>query len=101
MSECRAVVNFCGNAVATLVVARWEGTLDVERARRVFRGEIRMDEAALADPDDAAEGPESTEALAGPPSQGDTVVPASPDASEEIFDEEIDRESSFAGAGRP
>ncbi len=28
MSECRAVTNFMGNAVATLVVARWEGQLD-------------------------------------------------------------------------
>jgi aerobic C4-dicarboxylate transport protein len=38
MSECRALVNFCGNAVATLVVARWNGSLDVERARAVFAG---------------------------------------------------------------
>ncbi len=28
MSECRAVTNFIGNAVATIVVARWEGALD-------------------------------------------------------------------------
>jgi aerobic C4-dicarboxylate transport protein len=28
MSECRALTNFVGNAVATLVVARWEGELD-------------------------------------------------------------------------
>ncbi|WP_327658744.1 MULTISPECIES: C4-dicarboxylate transporter DctA [unclassified Streptomyces] len=39
MSECRALVNFCGNAVATLVVARWENALDLERARRVLAGE--------------------------------------------------------------
>lgn len=31
MSECRAVTNFIGNAVATIVVARWEGEFD--RAR--------------------------------------------------------------------
>jgi aerobic C4-dicarboxylate transport protein len=31
MSECRALTNVIGNGVATLVVARWEGTLD--RAR--------------------------------------------------------------------
>jgi aerobic C4-dicarboxylate transport protein len=31
MSECRAVTNFIGNAVATIVVARWEGQFD--RAR--------------------------------------------------------------------
>ncbi|MFD7062342.1 C4-dicarboxylate transporter DctA [Streptomyces sp. NPDC059906] len=45
MSECRALVNFCGNAVATLFVARWESGLDLERARRVLSGEIREAEA--------------------------------------------------------
>ncbi len=28
MSECRSLTNFIGNAVATIVVARWEGRLD-------------------------------------------------------------------------
>jgi aerobic C4-dicarboxylate transport protein len=28
MSECRALTNFVGNAVATIVVAKWEGELD-------------------------------------------------------------------------
>ena len=28
MSECRSLTNFIGNAVATIVVARWEGQLD-------------------------------------------------------------------------
>ncbi|ADP69346.1 sodium:dicarboxylate symporter [Rhodomicrobium vannielii ATCC 17100] len=31
MSECRALTNFIGNAVATLVIARWEGQLDVQK----------------------------------------------------------------------
>ncbi|WP_425230754.1 C4-dicarboxylate transporter DctA [Sphingomonas sp.] len=31
MSECRSLTNFIGNAVATIVVARWEGALDRER----------------------------------------------------------------------
>jgi aerobic C4-dicarboxylate transport protein len=31
MSECRALTNFVGNAVATLVVARWEDELDEEQ----------------------------------------------------------------------
>ena len=30
MSECRALTNFVGNAVATIVVSRWEGALDRE-----------------------------------------------------------------------
>lgn len=33
MSECRSLTNFIGNAVATIVVARWEGALDRERLR--------------------------------------------------------------------
>lgn len=36
MSEARALTNFVGNAVATLVIARWEGALDLERARSVL-----------------------------------------------------------------
>jgi aerobic C4-dicarboxylate transport protein len=39
MSECRAIVNFCGNAVATLFIAAWDKTLDRDRARRVLRGD--------------------------------------------------------------
>ena len=31
MSECRSLTNFMGNAVATIVVARWEGALDSNR----------------------------------------------------------------------
>jgi aerobic C4-dicarboxylate transport protein len=33
MSECRALTNFIGNAVATLIVAGWEGELDREKLR--------------------------------------------------------------------
>ncbi|MGP4033368.1 C4-dicarboxylate transporter DctA [Pseudarthrobacter sp. 1C304] len=39
MSECRAIVNFTGNAVATLFIAWWDRTLDADRVRRVFNGE--------------------------------------------------------------
>lgn len=38
MSEARALTNLVGNAVATLVVARWEGELDLDRAREVLAG---------------------------------------------------------------
>ena len=31
MSECRSLTNFIGNAVATIVVARWEGVLDRDK----------------------------------------------------------------------
>ena len=33
MSECRSLTNFIGNAVATIVVARWEGALDREQLK--------------------------------------------------------------------
>ena len=36
MSEARAITNLIGNAVATMVIARWEGTLDMPRVRRIL-----------------------------------------------------------------
>lgn len=33
MSECRSLTNFVGNAVATVVVARWEGAVDREQLK--------------------------------------------------------------------
>ena len=38
MSECRSLTNFVGNAVATLVVARWEGRLDDTKLRAALDG---------------------------------------------------------------
>jgi aerobic C4-dicarboxylate transport protein len=38
MSECRSLTNFIGNAVATIVVARWEGALDRDQLARALRG---------------------------------------------------------------
>jgi aerobic C4-dicarboxylate transport protein len=37
MDSMRVSVNLMGNCVATLVVARWEGQLDADRMRKVFR----------------------------------------------------------------
>jgi len=51
MSECRALVNFCGNAVATLFIAWWDKSLDIERVRKVFNGEeVPTQEAMKAHP---------------------------------------------------
>ena len=36
MSEARAITNLIGNAVATVVIARWDGALDLPHARRVL-----------------------------------------------------------------
>ena len=38
MSECRALTNFIGNAVATIVVSRWEGAADPAKLRAAFSG---------------------------------------------------------------
>jgi aerobic C4-dicarboxylate transport protein len=38
LNESRALTNLVGNGVATVAVARWERTLDVETARRVLAG---------------------------------------------------------------
>jgi aerobic C4-dicarboxylate transport protein len=40
MSEGRALVNMAGNGIATVVLARWEGELDVERMRAVLNGKL-------------------------------------------------------------
>ena len=39
MSECRALTNFVGNAVATIVVAKWEGELDQAQLSAALGGE--------------------------------------------------------------
>jgi aerobic C4-dicarboxylate transport protein len=36
LNEARAIVNLIGNGVATIVVARWEGALDMGRAQQVL-----------------------------------------------------------------
>lgn len=38
MSEARAITNLIGNAVATMVVAKWDGALDLARARAILDG---------------------------------------------------------------
>jgi aerobic C4-dicarboxylate transport protein len=45
MSEARAITNLIGNAVATMVIAKWNGALDLEHARRVLDGHLDVDTA--------------------------------------------------------
>ncbi len=40
MSECRSLTNFIGNAVATVVVSRWEGALDKEQFDAALAGRL-------------------------------------------------------------
>lgn len=64
MSEARALTNFTGNAVATLLVGRWVGELDGERARCVLGGELKFDEATVAGHDGAAHDPQQSPTIA-------------------------------------
>ncbi|MCB4208053.1 cation:dicarboxylase symporter family transporter [Arthrobacter sp. UM1] len=47
MSEARALTNFAGNAVATLVVGRWTRTVDFGRVEDVLSGRIPFDQSSL------------------------------------------------------
>ena len=49
MSEARAVTNFSGNAVATLIIGKWTRSLDTDRVHRVLSGQEPFDEANLVD----------------------------------------------------
>ncbi|PYC71464.1 C4-dicarboxylate transporter DctA [Streptomyces tateyamensis] len=50
MSEARALTNFAGNAVATVLIGHWTKELDHERTRQVLAGRLPFDETLLADP---------------------------------------------------
>lgn len=54
MSECRSLTNFIGNAVATIVVARWDNALDRDALARALDGPLPAGPARPAietDPD--------------------------------------------------
>ena len=50
----RAVTNFSGNAVATLLVGSWTKTVDKDQVELVLRGDDPFDELTMVDDDDAA-----------------------------------------------
>jgi len=58
MSEARALTNFAGNAVATVLIGNWTKEFDREQAQRVFAGEEPFDEATMLDEHDATPEPE-------------------------------------------
>lgn len=69
MSEARAVTNFSGNAVATLLIGSWVGELDRTKAAAVLSGSDPFDEETMLDEDD-----EPRQALEQAPAT--TAVPA-------------------------
>ncbi|MFC8801339.1 cation:dicarboxylate symporter family transporter [Promicromonospora sp. NPDC057138] len=70
MSEARAVTNFTGNAVATVVIGTWTKEIDRERVGQVLAGDLPFDETTMEDahggPADAVDAPAGD----GAPSNG-------------------------------
>ncbi|MEU6736317.1 C4-dicarboxylate transporter DctA, partial [Streptomyces physcomitrii] len=71
MSEARALTNFAGNAVATLLVGTWTKEIDKARVREVLAGRApfdygRLDKAAADSPDGHQDGePQDTAEVPG------------------------------------
>ncbi|RLU96802.1 C4-dicarboxylate transporter DctA [Streptomyces griseocarneus] len=61
MSEARALTNFAGNAVATVLVGTWTKEIDKARAAEVLSGQLPFDETVLAGPDAQGAAPEKRE----------------------------------------
>jgi len=77
MSEARAVTNFTGNAVATVLIGSWTGEFDKNRAQRVLSGMDKFDEEAFAAGDDHGGGAwdsELAELEAAGTTRADTVT---------------------------
>ncbi|GAA1891214.1 cation:dicarboxylate symporter family transporter [Streptantibioticus ferralitis] len=58
MSEARALTNFAGNAIATVVIGTLTKEFDHDRARTVFAGQLPFDETVLVDDGRPAARPE-------------------------------------------
>ncbi|MDT3398402.1 cation:dicarboxylase symporter family transporter [Streptomyces sp. B1866] len=56
MSEARALTNFAGNAVATVLVGTWTKEIDRARLREVLAGRLPFDEKTLLDDDGGGDG---------------------------------------------
>lgn len=55
MSEARALTNFAGNSVATVVIGTWTRTIDHGRVREVLAGRLPFDESTMTDDHEQAE----------------------------------------------
>ncbi|MDT9680568.1 cation:dicarboxylase symporter family transporter [Streptomyces sp. TRM76323] len=83
MSEARALTNFAGNAVATVLIGTWTKEIDKDRVAEVLAGRMPFDETTLLDDGHGADTPAdgaATDAPAG-------AAPGAPERS--------------AGPGRP
>ena len=52
MSEARALTNFAGNSIATVLVGHWTQSLDHQRLDRVLAGQDPFDETTMLDTDE-------------------------------------------------
>ncbi|GHC46356.1 cation:dicarboxylate symporter family transporter [Streptomyces flavofungini] len=80
MSEARALTNFAGNAVATLLIGTWTKEVDRERVAAVLDGRIPFDERTLLDDDHGDVGPSLEKK---PASEAEDEVPAGRAAADE------------------
>ena len=67
MSEARALTNFAGNAVATVLIGHWVGEFDRAKADRVLSGQDPFDEATMLDEEPEPATPARAPALEKPP----------------------------------
>ncbi|MGH3312149.1 MAG: cation:dicarboxylate symporter family transporter [Streptomyces sp.] len=67
MSEARALTNFAGNSVATVLVGTWTKEIDKERMGQVLAGKLPFDEESMLDDEHGGGG-----GAAGPDGSGDT-----------------------------
>ncbi|HET7399679.1 MAG TPA: cation:dicarboxylase symporter family transporter [Intrasporangium sp.] len=65
MSEARALTNFAGNAIATVIIGTWVGEIDRDQATRVLSGRAPFDEARMIDTPDDDRAVDSEPALVG------------------------------------
>jgi aerobic C4-dicarboxylate transport protein len=71
MSEARALTNFAGNAVATVLVATWTNQLDREQLSGALSGERPFDEATMLDDHDGDRDEEPASGTNAGPGQRD------------------------------
>jgi aerobic C4-dicarboxylate transport protein len=70
MSEARALTNFAGNSVATVLVGTWVGDFDRDQAERVLSGRAPFDESSFND-DPHGDGSPERQEPAGAAAGGD------------------------------
>ncbi|WP_405998383.1 cation:dicarboxylate symporter family transporter [Streptomyces sp. NBC_00829] len=77
MSEARALTNFAGNAVATVLIGTWTKEIDKPRVNEVLAGRIPFDEKTLLDDHSRLASDEDADADADVPEQRESSeVPA-------------------------